>query len=95
MRGDDHVISTVCPVPKRLRSGYALDSGVQELWGSGQVWEAVGRVEIAGGVNRDEEEVCFFRVQGPDRALQQGLVDGDLWGEAVVSGVVKVGERKW
>jgi hypothetical protein len=94
MRGNDHVISTVRPIPKRLRSRYVLDSGVQELWGSGQVWEAVCSVEIAGGVYRDEEEVCFFRVQGPDRALQQRLVNGDLWGKRWLVGWLR-SEKQW
>lgn len=78
MRGHKHMVPSVRAVPVRVLGREKLHCGVQLFPRPGQVGEPVFGIEVAGGVNGDEEEVGLGGLEGADGALQQSPVNGDL-----------------
>lgn len=79
----EHMIRPAGPIPKRHLRGDTLHRGRHQRPRVADGGKPVNGAEVAGDVNRHEEEIGLPRVEGPKPTTQQGLVDGDLGGEEV------------
>lgn len=88
VRCNEHVVGAASPVPKRELRRNEMDGGGEELSRVADGGEAVGRAEIAGHVNGDEEEIRFIRIVRPYAAGEQGPVNRHLGCEEVAAAPV-------
>ena len=74
MRGDEDVVVATGTIPKRVFGGDDVDGGGQEGAGVTNGREAINGAEVAGDVDRDEEEVSLIWVKRPHITGQQSSV---------------------
>lgn len=91
MRSDEDVVGALGPIPKRVLGLDELDGGGYESPGVTNGWESIDGAEIAGHVDRNEEEVGFVRVNGQKVAGQQRPMNCHLRGKQLGSAPI-VGE---
>lgn len=92
MRSDEDVVGALGPIPKRVLGLDELDGGGYESPGVTNGWESIDGAEVAGHVDRNEEEVGLVRVNGQKVAAgQQRPMNCHLRGKQVGSAPI-VGE---
>lgn len=91
MGGDKNMVGAAAPIPERERRRNDPDGGFEEAPGVSDRREAINGTEIAGDINRDEEEIGVVGIEGAGPAREQRLVNRHLRREQVAAASV-VGE---
>lgn len=84
VRGNEHVVGALGPIPKGVLRGEEVDSRGQKRPSVADCWEPINGAEVAGHIDRDEEEIGLVRIKGAHFAGQQGFVYGHLRSEQMV-----------
>lgn len=78
MGSDEDMVGASASVPERVIGGDEFHGGADEGAGVADRREAIDGAEVAGDVDRDEEEVSVVRVKGANLTGQQGSVNGNF-----------------
>lgn len=70
MGSDEHVVGASAPIPERVVGGDDVDGGGDEGTSVSDRREAIDGAEVAGHIDRDEEEVRVIGIKSSKLAFQ-------------------------